>query len=144
MHCLGNPRENHLLVDIELTRRILHIDSLLDLVRNQCYRIGNVVYELSYLQRIVPRLAFQQCSLICDEVLLILVNEVLDLVKRVLSRIRIRIIPVRDQHDLDIEPLLQDKSDAAQGRMDPGRITVVHDGYVVGKLLDETDLIDCQ
>ena len=61
-----------------------------------------------------------------------------------LSRIRIRIIPVRDQHDLDIESLLQDKSDAAQGRMDPGRITVIHDGYVVGKLLDETNLIDCQ
>ncbi len=54
--------------------------------------------------------------------------------------IRIRIISVRDQDQLDIHSFAQKHVDAAQGSVDAGGIAVVHNGHVVREPLDQTNL----
>ena len=131
-------------LDLELAGAGVGIDRPLDGVRDVGDGVGDVVDEVGPLERVVPRLVQQEVRLERDEILLMVPDEGLDLLQGVFLRIGIRVVAVRDQDHFHVHPFLEDHVDAAERRMDAGRIAVVHDGHVLGELLDETDLLRSQ
>ena len=68
-------------------------------------------------------------------------NERLDFLQRVLTGEGVWVVPVREEHHARIHAFPKDEADGADGGMQAGFVTIVHDGDVLGELADEPDLL---
>ena len=103
--------------------------------------IGYIIYKLGFLQRIPGSLMQQQITLERYKVTLIGRNILLHFFKRVLSRERVRVFRRRQLNDFNVHPLCKYHRNPTQSRMYSRRITIIHDGHILGKLVYQTYLL---
>ena len=142
--CAPYPFEQYLGFYIESGAAGLDIYGTFHCIRYHRDGVRYVIDQVGLLQGVVAGFPEQQVGLEAYEVLLVLRNEVADLVQGMFPGEGIRVIPVREQHHLDIEPFFQHKPDTSQRGMDSGRVTVIDDGHVFGEFPDKPYLFDSQ
>ena len=118
-----------------------HVNLPFDGVRNLRYRIGNLINQVGFLERVVSRFREHEVCLEDNAVLLLLLDECLNLFQRMLAGEGVRIVTVRKEHHARIHAFPEDEADGADGGMQAGFIAIVHDGDILGELADEPDLL---
>ena len=133
------PRLAHAFLDdvrlnLEAAGYGFHIDLAFDGVRNLRYGIGNLIDQIGLFEGVVPGFLQHEVRLEHNPVLLVLRNERLDFLQRVLTGEGVWVVPVREEHHARIHAFPKDEADGADGGMQTGFVTVVHDGDVLGEL----------
>ena len=130
----AHPLLNNIRLNLKAAGYGFHIDLALDGVRNLCYGIRNLIDQIGLFEGIVPGLRQHKVRLEHDAVLLVLRNERLDFLQRVLTGEGVWVVPVREEHHARIHAFPEDEADGADGGMKTSFVTVVHDGDVLGEL----------
>ncbi len=115
-----------------------------DRIRNQADGMDDFVDQSGFFNGIVLRFIQQQSGLERDEIIRIGGNKPFQIGRTVLARVRIRVFSIREEHHLHIHPLFQDHINPPERGFDPGRISIIKDGNVSGKLTDQAYLIGCK
>ncbi len=129
---------------LELLRHHLHIYVAQDGIGHDGHALHDIADHLRAADRIALRVLEQQLALVGDEIFLVLFDVLLDLDQGVALGEGVRVVFGRQQHHLHAQALLQHQVDAAQGGLDAGLVTVVDDGDLLGKALDQADLLHGQ
>ena len=119
----------------------VHIYLALDGVGDIGHRIGNLVNEVGLFQGIISGILQQEVGLEHNAVLLVVPDIVLNFFQGVFLGEGIRVVSVRQEHHARVHALFENKADGADGGMQAGLVSVVHDGDVLRELLDEAHLL---
>ncbi len=83
--CRPYPVKQYLRLYIELDAAALHIDRPFDRIRNQRYRIGYIVYQIGFLQRVTSGLIEKQVRFETYEILFVLTYKATDFLLSMLA-----------------------------------------------------------
>ena len=134
---LAQSRVEHRLVDVHHATALADVDGAHYLVGNDGYGVDHVLDEPCAAYGVVGGVLHQQLGLELDEVGLVVGDELQEVFGRVRLGERVGVFAVGQQDDLDVHAFGQNHVDAAQRRLDAGRVAVVEHRHVLGEAADE-------
>ena len=141
LHLLAADRDDlvgqYLLAHVQPLRAVFDIDLPRDDIRDDGDGGRDIFDQRCAFERVVARILAQQRRFETDEIRLVVLY-IADELRRVMAlRIAVRVLSVRQQHHLDVEPRLEEHVDTPERRMDTCRIAVVEHGDVTREAFDE-------
>ena len=140
-NCTENPGLDYLLVNSEAAGALLSKHRSLGRVRDNGYRICNVVDKLSLADRVSLCRIQQQVDFERDEILFIAGDIVLELGKRMRASEAVRVLSVRKKDNPHIHPLREHHIRSPEGCVNARLVSVIEYGEVGSEAVDEPYLL---